>query len=488
MAHQKEKKMYEERLAQVEKLEKAGINPYPAEPPARTHKIIELNTSFENIKGTIVSVVGRVLAKRVHGGVTFFDIDDATGKIQVLVSKNNLGDTYITLRDNFEAGDFIATTGALDKTKAGEITVIANLCLMLAKALRPQPLKINNQELQFRRRYLHTLIDSEVRNRFRVRSRIVQFMRDYFLNKLGAIEVETPILDTTYGGAQARPFETKHWALGTKLYLRISNELYLKRLTVGGYYEGVFEFSRDFRNEGMDKTHNPEFTQVELYMPFWDYKMMMDTAEDLMSSLVLKIHGTTKVKFGEYTIDFAKPWKRISVFDGLKEKLGIDPQTVTDSELKVLAKKHGIEGSGTRGEILLDLFEKGWDKDLIQPTFVYDFPVETSSLTKKHRENPNLAERFEMYAGGIETMNSFTELNDPRDQRKRFELEEEKRKAGDKEAMPYDEDYILAQEYGMPPQSGIGISIDRWTMLLTDTHHIRQAIYFPTLKVEGEDN
>lgn len=475
-----------ERLAHLEALEQAGINPYPAQPPRKTHTNAEVIRDFNNLAGSVVSVVGRMVSQRIMGGMTFAHIDDGSGRVQTVMQRDALGDLYPLVRNYFGIGDFIGVSGNLKATRTGEISVWANEVTMLAKALRVAPHKLLDPEVQQRQRYLDTLVNSEARERFRTRSTIVQEMRDYFIHNLGCLEVETPVLDYTYGGASARPFVTHHNALNQDFYLRIANELYLKRMTVGGYYEGVFEFSRDFRNEGMDSTHNPEFTQVELYKPWWDYNNMMDMTESLMSSIVRKIHGSTRAPFGDYIIDYSTPWKRLTINDGIREKIGLNPETATREQLQNIATDLGLDTTGTvPGQLWVEIFEKLWEKDLIQPTFVKDFPADTSALTKRHRLNPDLAERFELYVGGMEVANCYTELNDPRDQRARFESERQKRMAGDNEAMLLDEDFITALEYGMPQQAGIGISIDRWTMLLTNTAHIRQAIYFPTLRRKG---
>lgn len=474
---------FAERLTHIAALEKAGINPFPAEPPKRTHRNIELREDFEALSGSTVSVVGRMLSKRIHGGLTFAHTDDGSAAIQTVWQRDVLKDLYPIARDYFGVGDFIGATGILKATKAGEISVWAEEVSMLAKALRVAPRTTVDPEIQQRQRYLHTLSDPEARQRFRVRSQIVQQMREHFIGRLGCLEVETPILDSTYGGASAKPFITHHHALDQDFYLRIANELYLKRMTVGGYYEGVFEFARDFRNEGMDRIHNPEFTQVELYKPWWDYYNMMDMTEELMSGIVRRIHADTAVSFNGQVIDYSKPWKRLTIYDGIRQKLGIRPETASIEELQRIGRESGLEIKGTtKGVACLELFEQLWADELIQPTFVIDFPADTSALTKRHRKNPELTERFELFVGGMEVANCYTELNDPRDQRVRFEMERQKRQAGDTEAMPYDEDFIRALEYGMPPQAGIGISVDRWTMLLTNAAHIRQAIYFPTLK------
>lgn len=471
-----------QRLGQVEALEQAGINPFPAEPPKRTHKNIDLRKSFEALAGSTVSVVGRMVSKRVHGGLTFAHIEDESAVVQTVLQRNVLKDLYTIARDYFGIGDFIGATGILKATKTGEISVWAQEVSMLAKALRVAPHTIADPEIQQRQRYLHTLVDAEARNKFRIRSQIVQEMRDYFIG-MGCLEVETPILDSTYGGASAKPFVTHHNALDQDFYLRIADELYLKRMTVGGYYEGVFEFSRDFRNEGMDRTHNPEFTQVELYKPWWDYNNMMDMTEDLMSGIVRGVHHSAVATFNGQIIDYSAPWRRLTIYDGIRQKLGIRPETASTEELQRTGRELGLQIEGTtKGVVCLELFEQLWENELIQPTFVMDFPADTSALTKRHRSNPELTERFELFVGGMEIANCYTELNDPRDQRARFEAERQKRQAGDTEAMQYDEDFITALEYGMPPQAGIGISIDRWTMLLINVPHIRQVIYFPTLK------
>lgn len=485
MANATETADYLRRLTQAENLERAGINPFPPAAPRVTHLSDQLVQNFNSLKGTEVAIAGRMLPKRVHGGVTFAHVEDAKGKIQAVLEERKLGDRYQLVVDNFDEGDFIGVAGVLDKTRRGELSVYASRVDMLAKALRLPPDQVLDTEVQQRQRYIHTLVDGQTRAKFRVRWGMVQFMRDYFNNQLGCLEVETPVLDFTYGGASAKPFTTHHNALGSDFFLRISNELYLKRLTVGGFYEGVYEFSRNFRNEGMDRTHNPEFTLLELYKPNWDYYNMMDMAEDLVSSMVAKIHGTSKIPFGPHLIEYAKPWRRLSIYDGLRQKLNIEPTTISDTALQEIAHGMGVD-CNTRGEILLKLFEEVWEKELIQPTFVMDYPAETSSLTKRHRDDPSLTERFELFVGGMETMNCYSELNDPRDQRARFELERRKRNLGDKEAMPFDEDFILAQEYGMPLQAGIGISVDRWAMLMTNTDHIRQVIYYPTLRPKSK--
>ncbi|MBI2442916.1 MAG: lysine--tRNA ligase [Candidatus Levybacteria bacterium] len=479
---------YEQRLAQADALEQAGIDLFPAEPHRPTHTLSQLHDSFYTLQGQEVQAVGRMIGKRVHGNISFVDLDDQTAILQSVINKRTLvTPEYRLFRDYFSEGDFVGTTGVLEKTQAGEISIFSSEMVMQAKSLRPIPQEVTDPETQQRQRYLDTLVNPDARERFRVRSRIVDGMRDYFTNVVGATEMETPILDTTYGGAYAKPFESYHNALKTKVYMRIANELYLKRMTVGGYYNGVFEFARDFRNEGMDRTHNPEFTMVELYKPFWDYRDLMQMAEQMMEGITREITGGTQINFGSRMIDVKTPWRRLPIREGIREKLGLDPDEIPDDQLRVIAAAHDVTGF-TRGDLLVNLFEELWGDELMQPTFVMDYPADTSALAKRDPHNPDIAQRFEAYVGGIEVMNAYTELNDPRDQRVRFELERTKRSQGDEDAMPFDEDYLLAQEYGMPPQAGIGISIDRWTMLLTDTDHIRQTIYFPTLKPKSGNN
>lgn len=470
----------EDRLKQIENLESQGINPYPAEIPKRTHINALVVHNFDELVGSEVSVVGRIRGIREHGKRTFADIEDESGKLQVTLTPDSVGqDQFVNFGSNYATGDIISVTGSVFKTKSGEVTVSAGYFDMLAKALLPPPNELKDVETRTRQRYLDMIVNPEVRERFKFRSQMVQAMRERFM-QLGCWEVETPVLDTTYGGASAKPFETHHNALGENLYLRISNELYLKRLVIGGL-EGVFEFSRDFRNEGMDKTHNPEFTQVELYLAYRDYNFMMEMSENLIADIAQKYLGTTQVEYQGQQIDLSVPWKRLSIYEGVKETLGIDADTVTDDELLAIAKNEGIEESD-RGYILLELFDRYVSPDLVNPTFVIDYPESTSPLTKKHRSKEGLTERFECVVAGMEVSNCYTELNDPRTQRANFEAELKRRFEGDENAMPTDDDFILAMEYGMPPMGGIGISIDRWLMILKNLDHIRETIAFPTMK------
>lgn len=469
-----------DRISQIGYLERQGIDPYPPQIPKRTHANALVAENFESLQGTQVSVVGRVRGIREHGKRTFIDVEDESGKVQITLTPDGVGtDQFATFKNGFATGDIVSVSGNVFKTRSGEVTVDASNFSMLAKALLTPPEKLDDVETRTRQRYLDMIVNPEVRERFKFRSQVVQFMRERFM-ELGCWEVETPVLDTTYGGASAKPFKTHHNALGEEVYLRISNELYLKRLAIGGL-EGVFEFSRDFRNEGMDRTHNPEFTQVELYKAYTDYEYMMTMSENLMADIAQKHLGTTQIEYQGQQIDLSTPWKRLSIYEGVKETLGIDADTVTDEELQIIAQREGI-GETDRGYIFLELFDKYVSPNLISPTFVIDYPESTSPLTKKHRSKKGLTERFECVVAGMEVMNCYTELNDPRTQRANFEAELKRRFEGDENAMQTDDDFIVAMEYGMPPMGGIGISIDRWVMILKDLEHIRETIAFPTMK------
>lgn len=472
-----------DRLKQLQILESAGVDPYPGVPPVRTNMNIDITDSFAMLEGQDVSVVGRIRSIRDHGGLLFVDLQDASGSVQLSLTEEALGtDSFDLFKKAFAEGDFIATSGLVFRTRRGQPTVNANSVTMLAKTLREIPQKLTDIETRSRQREVDLLVNPEVVNRLRFRGEMIEYMKERF-RQFGCHEVETPILDTIYGGANAKPFKTTLDALSDEeFYMRISNELYLKRLMIGGLYEGVFEFSRDFRNEGMDRTHNPEFTQVELYKAYSDYIQMMDMSENLMSDIARDLLGTREVEFNGHKIDLSAPWRRLSVYDGLKQYGNIDAETVSDAELQKLAKEHGIEQTD-RGWILMELFEHYAEPHLIQPTFVIDYPEITSPLTKKHRSKPGLVERFECYVGGVEVMNCYTELNDSRTQRNNFNEEMRRRiEENDDQAMPTDEGFIIAQEYGMPPMGGIGISVDRWVMIFTNAKHIRETIAFPTMK------
>jgi lysyl-tRNA synthetase, class II len=476
-------------------LEGRGINPYPGEPPLRTHHNAEITAGCDELIDQEVSVVGRLTAVRGHGKLAFIDITDGTGRMQAMIaSKPDEVDGNLELfKNGFGLGDFVRVGGTVMKTRTGEPTIRVgeNGLGMLAKAILPPPFAqeggIKDPEIRYRQRYLDLMANPEVRERFEFRSKMVEYMRKRFIEN-GCMEVQTPILDNTYGGASARPFITHHNALGEDLFLRISDELYLKRLLVGGF-EGVFEFSTDFRNEGMDKTHNPEFTQVELYKAYVDYEWMMKMTENLFSDISRDLLGKETVEHMGNAIDLKAPWRRLSVYDGLREHYGFDPETASEAKVREAGAREGIEDADTMdlGYLLLELFDKKVAPTLINPTFVIDYPESTSPLTKKHRSKSGLVERFELYVNGMELANCYTELNDPRKQRENFEEQIKRRFAGDEEAMPMDEDFVIAMEYGMPPMGGIGISIDRWVMILTGAEHIREVILFPTMKRRQQD-
>lgn len=470
-------------LNKIKFLEERGIDPYPGEMPLITHTAKDILEDFAKLEGSSVAIAGRLMSTREHGKRVFIDVKDETDKLQATFTEDSLGkEGFEIFKGGFSNGDFVQIVGNVIKTKRGEISVDATQLKMLAKSILPPPPKwegLKNVETRSRQRYLDLMMNSEVKDRFIFRSNMVESMRQTFLG-LGCYEVETPVLDTTYGGASARPFKTHLNALNTEFVMRISDELYLKRLLVGGF-GGVFEFSRDFRNEGMDKTHNPEFTQVELYKAYTDYNWMMNMSENLISGIAQKFLGKQIIEYQGQTIDLSTPWKRLSIFDGVREAYGIDPEKISDVDLKKLAIKEDIN-ENDRGYILLELFDKKVAPNLVNPTFVIDYPESTSPLTKKHRNKKGLVERFETVVAGMEVMNCYTELNDPRKQRANFEEELKRRFEGDDQAMVTDDDFVIAMEYGMPPMGGIGISIDRWTMILTNADHIRETILFPTMR------
>ncbi|MCF8229206.1 MAG: lysine--tRNA ligase, partial [Bacteroidales bacterium] len=400
----------------------------------------------------------------------------------------------IVFKRHLDIGDIIGVKGYVFTTKMGEITIHVTEYKLLAKALRPLPVvkekegktwdAFQDAEQRYRQRYLDLIVNPGVKKIFEQRTRMVNSMRD-FLNEKGYLEVETPILQPLYGGAAARPFKTFHNTLDMTLYLRIANELYLKRLIVGGF-EGVYEFSKDFRNEGMSRFHNPEFTQMELYVAYKDYNWMMDLVEEMVEKIALDMYGTTQVKVGENEIDFKRPWKRSSMFEIIEEYTGEKIEGMDEKELAALAEKVGVEvdPSMGKGKLIDEIFGEACEPNLIQPTFITDYPVEMSPLAKKHREKEGLVERFEAICNGKEICNAFSELNDPIDQRKRFESQLELGKRGDKESMVLDEDFLRAIEYGMPPTAGLGIGIDRLAMIMTDSHSIQDVLFFPQMRPE----
>ena len=435
---------------------------------------------------------------RRMGKASFAHLQDHAGKIQIYLKKDDLGEKYDIFR-LLDIGDIIGIEGFVFKTKTGEISVHTDELTLLAKSLRPLPIpkettdeagnkiihdQFSDKELRYRQRYLDLVVNPEVRDVFTKRSKIISSMRR-FLDYHNFIEVETPILQPLYGGASARPFTTHHNTLDTILFLRIADELYLKRLIIGGF-NGVYEISKDFRNEGMDRSHNPEFTMMELYVPYKDYEWMMSFVEKMTSSICQEVFSTNKFNFEGRTIDFTPPWSRISLVDSLHEKIGADVLTIGFEDLKQIAKKFEIDLKNieSKSKLVDELFSETVQKEIIQPTFVKDYPLELSPLAKKHRSKGGIVERFEVFVCGREICNAFSELNDPIDQRNRFDEQMKMREAGDEEAQQIDEDFIKALEYGMPPTAGLGIGIDRLVMLLTNQSSIRDVIFFPQMKPE----
>ena len=483
-----------EKLAKIREL---GINPYPAELFNISHTADDINKNFiENIK---VVVAGRLMSRRIQGKASFAELMDSSGKIQVYFNRDEIcpdddktkyNDLYKKLLD---IGDIIGITGELFRTQVGEKTILVKDFKLLSKSLRPLPLpktdsqgktydEFNDPEQRYRMRYLDLIVNQDIKETFIKRSKIVSSIRN-FLTNLNYLEVETPILQPIAGGAAARPFITHHNALNIPLYLRIANELYLKRLIVGGY-DGVFEFAKDFRNEGMDRTHNPEFTNLEFYVAYKDYNWMMKTTEKLLEKVAMDVNGRYELEFGDHIINFKGPYKKISILDSIKENTGYDLKNMSESETFNIAKKLGIDVDETmgKGKLIDEIFSEKCESKYIQPTFIIDYPKEMSPLTKEHRKNPELTERFELLINGSEIANAYSELNDPIDQLERFEDQLKLSEKGDKEAMFIDYDFIKSLEYGMPPSSGIGFGIDRLVMLLTNKKSIQEVIFFPQMK------
>jgi lysyl-tRNA synthetase class 2 len=486
------------RREELTQLVSRGINPYPYE-FARTDFSTGILTSFQDdAPQRDVAIAGRIMSIRRMGKASFCHVADSHGKIQVYLRKDDVGESYEAFR-LLDIGDLIGVKGFIFRTKMGEVSVHAKSFELLAKSLRPLPVvkeKIDEQgnkqifdpfadkELRYRQRYVDLAVSPDVRAVFVKRARIISFIRKFFDTR-GYLEVETPILQPMYGGAFARPFVTHHNTLDVELYLRIADELYLKRLIVGGY-DGVYEFSKDFRNEGMDKTHNPEFTMLELYVAYHDYQWMMSLIEELISSCAMEVNGKTTWTVGKNEINFAAPWKRLTMFEAILEVTGKNFRGASEEDARRFAKELHVEiepGMGI-GSIIDEIFSEKVEPTLIQPTFIMDHPVEMSPLAKKHRTEAGLVERFEVIVNGVEMCNAFSELNDPLDQRARFEEQMKLRERGDTEAQVIDEDYLRALEYGMPPTAGVGIGIDRLTMLFTNQDSIRDVLFFPQMKPE----
>ena len=475
------------RKEKLRELQEQGKNPYEITKFNRTNTAGDIKENYEKFEQKDVTVAGRIIAKRIMGKASFCTIQDCDERIQSYVSINDLGEESYKAFKTFDIGDIIGITGFVFKTRTEEISVHAKEVILLSKSLRPLPEKfhgLKDMDLRYRQRYVDLIMNPEVKETFIKRSQIISEIRK-ILDEKGFLEVETPILNTISGGATARPFITHQNTLNLDMYLRIATELNLKRLIVGGY-DKVYEIGRIFRNEGMDIRHNPEFTSIELYAAYQNYHDMMDITEEIFKKCALKVCGTTKISYQGTEVDLGTKWKRISMIDSIKEVTGIDFNEIkTDEEAIKLAKEKEIEipvGKETRGHIISLFFDEFVEKTIIQPTFIYDYPVEISPLAKKCKNDPRLTERFEAFICGREYGNAFSELNDPIDQYERFKEEIAAREAGDDEAGMMDEDFINAVEYGMPPTGGLGIGIDRLIMLLTDSASIRDVLLFPTMK------
>ena len=495
----------EQRRKSREEIIDLGIDPYPSE-------TFDINTNSQEIKDDFdekkknfqdVSISGRIMSRRVMGSASFAEIQDSKGKIQIYVRRDDIceGDDktlYNTIfKKKLDLGDIIGITGYVFKTQMGETTIHVTSLKVLSKSVRPLPVVkettdeegdstkydvFSNKELKYRRRYIDLIVNPESREIFRKRSAIINEIRNV-LNENNFLEVETPILQPIYGGASARPFKTHHNTLDIPLYLRIANELYLKRLIVGGF-DGVYEFAKDFRNEGMSRFHNPEFTQCEFYVAYKDYVWMMDFIEDMFKIIIKKVCGSSKVICGENKIDFEKKWKRFSMYEAIEKFTSVDVSEMDEDSIRKVCKDMNlkVDKSMGRGKLIDEIFGEKCEPNLIQPTYITDYPIEMSPLAKKHRDKDGLVERFELICNGKEICNAFSEINDPIDQRERFEEQVKLGKRGDDEAMVLDEDYLTALEYGMPPTAGIGIGIDRLTMILTDSDSIQDVLFFPQMK------
>ncbi len=484
--------MDQHRLEKSQKLRNMGLNPY-----VNSHIIESPISDITGLYGSETaalpeneefSAAGRVTGKREFGKTSFLTLKDRTGKIQVYIKKGLISDDEFGIYGLTDVGDFIGVTGTLFRTKTGELTLRAKSYRLLTKALRDLPEKfhgLKDVETRYRQRYLDLIMNDESKEVFLKRSRIIHEIRNFFTER-GFVEAETPMMHSIIGGAAAKPFVTHHNALDMELYLRIAPELYLKRLVVGGI-ERVFELNRNFRNEGIDTKHNPEFTMIEWYMAYADYHTLMDMIEELISGLAAKINGADHLEFGGKKIDLTRPWKRITMEDSLKEFAGIEKSAFdTREKAAELAKKHGIkpEAAWGRGKIVQELFDALVEEKLLNPTFITDYPKEISPLSKSKETDPELTDRFELFVAGMELSNGFNELNDPIDQKERFQKQVESRNAGDEEACMMDEDYIRALEYGLPPTAGAGMGIDRLVMLLTNQPTIREVLLFPYMRPE----
>jgi len=489
------------RRQSLDELRQLGVEPYPA-------ALYDVNAWSTDIKSEfkddderrLVTIAGRIMSRRIMGKASFIELMDSKGRIQVYITRDDIcpgenKDLYNTVfKKLMDIGDFVGITGFVFRTQTGEISVHAETLTLLSKSLKPLPVvkvkdgvtydKFTDPELRYRQRYVDLLVNDDVRDIFVKRTRIFDAMREYF-NQYGYLEMDTPVLQSIPGGAAARPFITHMNALDIDLYLRIANELYLKRLIVGGF-EGVYEFSRNFRNEGMDRTHNPEFTVLEIYVAYKDYTWMMEFTEQMLEYTSLKVLGTTKVKVGDHELDFKAPYKRVTMIDAIREHTGIDISGMDENQLRAVCRELGVEQDETmgKGKLIDEIFGEKAEGHYIQPTFIIDYPIEMSPLCKRHRENPELTERFELMVNGKELANAYSELNDPVDQRERFEEQLRLSEKGDDEAMFIDQDFLRALEYGMPPTSGMGIGMDRLAMLLTGQTTIQEVLLFPMMRPE----
>ena len=486
----------------LETLRQMGIEPYPAAEFPVNCNTVEIRENFDdNLEPKReVSIAGRIMSRRIMGKASFIELQDSVGRIQVYISRDDIcpgenKDFYnVVFKKLLDIGDYVGIEGFVFRTQTGEITIHAQKITVLAKSLRPLPIvkvkdgvtydAFDDPELRYRRRYLDLIVNDGVKDIFVKRTKILNSMRQFF-NDHGYMEVETPILQTIAGGASARPFITHHNSLDIELFMRIATELYLKRLIVGGF-DGVYEIGKNFRNEGMDRTHNPEFTCMEIYVAYKDYNWMMKFTEQMLEKIAMDVNGTTEVKVGDNVISFKAPYRRVTMIDAIKENTGIDITGMDEEALRKTARELGIEVDDTmgKGKLIDEIFGETSEGKYIQPTFIIDYPIEMSPLTKRHRDNPELTERFELMVNGKELANAYSELNDPIDQYERFVEQMKLAAKGDDEAMIIDHDFVRALEYGMPPTSGMGIGIDRLTMLMTGQTAIQEVLFFPTMRPE----